>query len=163
MISKTQGWRLIRRVLPNVLALGIVFLFGGVLIEIVGESAFEIYRILWNSTFGSFDDFGYVLFNATRLIFTGLAVTIGFKGGLFNIGCEGQLYVAAFVAAWMGCHFNLSAVLLIPLCLFSAMVAGKGALDIEILTSVPRELFLIIQAFLILLLICTRRFSRETA
>ncbi len=63
MISKTQGWRLIRRVLPNVLAVGIVFLLGGVLIEIAGESAFEIYRILWNSTFGSLDDFGYVLFN----------------------------------------------------------------------------------------------------
>ena len=125
-IFKTYGWRLIRRVLPPVLALGIVFLFGGVLIEIAGESAFEIYRILWSSTFGSLDDFGYVLFNATPLIFTGLAVAIGFKGGLFNIGCEGQLYVAAFVAAWMGFHFNLSAVLLIPLCLFSAMVAGMS-------------------------------------
>ena len=64
-IFKTYGWRLIRRVLPTVLALGIVFLFGGVLIEIAGESAFEIYRILWSSTFGSLDDFGYVLFNAT--------------------------------------------------------------------------------------------------
>ena len=50
--------------------------------------------------------------------------------------------------------------------LFAAILFGalnKGALDIEILTSVPRELFLIIQAFLILLLICTRKFSRETA
>ena len=99
-ISKTQGWRLIRRVLPNVLALGIVFLFGGVLIEIVGERAFEIYRILWNSTFGSFDDFGYVLFNATPLIFTDWQLQSVSRGRLFNIGCEGQLYVAT----WMGFH-----------------------------------------------------------
>lgn len=50
---------------------------------------------------------------------------MGFKGGLFNIGCEGQLYVAGFAAAWVGFHFNWGAGwLLIPACLVSAMLAG---------------------------------------
>jgi general nucleoside transport system permease protein len=126
MISKLQALSSIRRGLQTVLALGSVFFLGGILMEILGESALEIYRILWRSTFGSLDDFGYVLFNATPLIFTGLAVAIGFRGGLFNIGGEGQLYVAGFVAAWMGFHFELPAVLLIPLCLVSALAAGVG-------------------------------------
>ncbi|MBI1922672.1 ABC transporter permease, partial [Candidatus Poribacteria bacterium] len=75
-----------RHILPNVLALFLVFLLGGVLIWVLGENPVEVYLILWSSVFGSIDDFGYVLFNATPLIFTGLAVTIGFKCGLFNVG-----------------------------------------------------------------------------
>ena len=40
-----------------------------------------------------------MLFKATPLIFTGLAVAIGFRAGLFNIGVEGQLYLGGFAAA----------------------------------------------------------------
>src|SRR4051812_36407944 len=38
------------------------------------------------------------LLAATPLIFTGLAVALGFQSGLFNIGAEGQLYVGAMFA-----------------------------------------------------------------
>ncbi len=114
-----------RHLLPNLLALCAVFLLGGVLIWFVGERPFEVYRTFWWSAFGSLNDFGYVLFNATPLIFTGLAVMIGFKCGLFNIGCEGQLYVAGFAAAWVGFHIDwTTAWLIIPACFVSAMLAG---------------------------------------
>ena len=113
------------RVLPSLLALCTAFLLGGVLILLFGENPFEVYGLLWQSIFGSFDDFGYVLFNATPLIFTGLAVMLGFKGGLFNIGCEGQLYLAGFAAAWMGFHLNWGGGwLIIPACIISAILAG---------------------------------------
>jgi ABC-type uncharacterized transport system permease subunit len=39
---------------------------------------------------------------ATPLIFTGLAVALGFRSGLFNIGAEGQLYLGALIAAFVG-------------------------------------------------------------
>jgi simple sugar transport system permease protein len=42
------------------------------------------------------------LLAATPLIFTGLAVALGFRSGLFNIGAEGQLYLGALVAAFVG-------------------------------------------------------------
>jgi len=114
-----------RHILPNVLALFLVFLLGGILIWVLGENPVAVYLILWSSVFGSMDDFGYVLFNATPLIFTGLAVAIGFKCGLFNIGCEGQLYVAGFAAAYVGIHLNwTSSWLLAPVCVASAMLAG---------------------------------------
>ena len=89
-----------------------------------GQNALEFYSIIFSSGFSSFDEFGYVLFNATPLVFTGLAVAIGYKSGLFNIGCEGQLYVAAFATAWIGMHLNLPALLLVPLCIAAAIVAG---------------------------------------
>ncbi len=113
------------RLLPTVFALCAAFLLGGVLILFFGEQPFEVYGLLWQSVCGSFDDFGYVLFNATPLIFTGLAVMLGFKGGLFNIGCEGQLYLAGFAAAWVGFHLNWGGGwIIIPACLVSATLAG---------------------------------------
>ena len=113
------------RLLPTVFALCTAFLLGSVLILCFGAGPFKVYGLLWQSIFGSLDDFAYVLFNATPLIFTGLAVMLGFKGGLFNIGCEGQLYLAGFAAAWVGFHLNWGGGwLIIPACLVSAIVAG---------------------------------------
>lgn len=42
------------------------------------------------------------LLSATPLIFTGLAVALGFRSGLFNIGAEGQLYMGAMFATYVG-------------------------------------------------------------
>jgi simple sugar transport system permease protein len=71
------------------------------------------------------DGIGYTLFYATPLIFTGLAVAVAFRCGLLNIGAEGQLYVAAFVTAWVGITFaNLPGWVLIPLACVAAMLAG---------------------------------------
>ncbi len=89
-----------------------------------GQNPWEFYTTIFISGFSSFDEVGSVLFNATPLVFTGLAVAIGYKGGLFNIGCEGQLYVAAFAATWIGMHLNLPSVLLVPLCIGTAMITG---------------------------------------
>ena len=61
---------------------------------------------MFGSAFSWPDGIGYTLFNATPLIFTGLAVAVAFRCGLLNIGAEGQLYVAAFAAAWVGIKFG---------------------------------------------------------
>jgi simple sugar transport system permease protein len=42
------------------------------------------------------------LLAATPLVFTGLAVALGFQSGLFNIGAEGQLYVGAAFGTFVG-------------------------------------------------------------
>lgn len=62
---------------------------------------------------------------ATPYIFTGLAVAVGFKGGLFNIGVEGQLFAGAIASAWVG--FNIEGLpwfLHLPLALIAGMLAG---------------------------------------
>lgn len=110
--------------MPPIIAICGFFLLCGIVLILRGQNAFEFYRTIYISGFSSFDEFGNVLFNATPLIFTGLAVAIGYKAGLFNIGCEGQLYVAAFTAALVGIHLNLPSFLLIPFCISVAMVAG---------------------------------------
>jgi general nucleoside transport system permease protein len=60
-------------------------------------------------------------------IIAGLAVTVGFKAGLFNIGAEGQLYAGSIFAVWFGFtepFTSLPAFLLIPLILAAGVVGG---------------------------------------
>lgn len=62
---------------------------------IVGENPIHILSIILKSSFGSAYDLGLTLFYTTSLIFAGLSVSVAFKGGLFNIGAEGQLSMSA--------------------------------------------------------------------
>src|SRR5215213_4316477 len=117
--------KLARELLFPLIAVVAAFIVGGILILIVGDNPFEAYGLLLGSALSWPDGIGYTLFHATPLIFTGLAVLVGFRCGLFNIGAEGQLYIAAFATAWAGITFaNLTPWLLIPLCFAAAILSG---------------------------------------
>jgi len=129
--------KILREILSPLIAVLAAFVVGGIIILLIGDNPFETYRLLLANSFGSAKDVGYTLFYATPLIFTGLAVAVAFRCGLLNIGAEGQLYVAAFACAWVGITFggvtvkdaswswaSLPAVLLVPLCILAAIVAG---------------------------------------
>src|SRR2546428_8826632 len=107
------------------LAVITAFVIGGILVLIIGDDPIQTYNLLLGSALSWPDGIGYTLFYATPLIFTGLAVLVAFRCGLLNIGCEGQLYVAAFATAWVGITYaRLSAWLLLPLCFLAAVCAG---------------------------------------
>src|SRR6185295_5877350 len=117
--------KLARELLFPLVAVVAAFIVGGILILIVGDSPFVAYRLLLGSALSWPDGIGYTLFQATPLIFTGLAVLVGFRCGLFNIGAEGQLYIAAFATAWVGITLaGWSSWLLIPLCFAAAILSG---------------------------------------
>lgn len=101
------------------------FAVGALVVLFIGDSPIETYRLLLGSAFSWPDGIGYTLFFATPLIFTGLAVAVALRGGLLNIGAEGQLYVAAFATAWAGVTFSpLPSAVLIPLCCIAGIGAG---------------------------------------
>jgi simple sugar transport system permease protein len=115
----------IRAILVPVIAIAIGFCVGAIVVKMAGESPVETFALLFGSAFGSLNGIAYTLFYATPLIFTGLAVAVGFRGGLFNIGAEGQLILAAFAAAWAGIALPfLPAWILVPICLLVAMAVG---------------------------------------
>lgn len=65
------------------------------------------------------------LIATTPYIFTSLAVALGFKAGMFNIGVEGQFYIGALVGAWAGYAFTgLPAIVHLPLTLSAAALSG---------------------------------------
>jgi len=92
---------------------------------VAGENPLHVLEVLVKGALGSRYDLGMTLFYMTPLLFTGLAVSVAFRAGLFNIGAEGQLTVGALAAAWVGIRFSeLPTVLAWPLAGVSAAVAG---------------------------------------
>jgi ABC-type uncharacterized transport system permease subunit len=62
---------------------------------------------------------------STPYIFAGLAVAVGFRGGLFNIGAEGQLFVAGLASVYVGYAITgLPWFLHLPLALLAGIAAG---------------------------------------
>ncbi len=65
------------------------------------------------------------LLSATPFIFAGLSVALGFRVGLFNIGAEGQLFIGATTAAFVGYSLTgLPAIVHIPLALLAGAIGG---------------------------------------
>jgi len=65
------------------------------------------------------------ILNATPLIFTGLSVALGFRSGLFNIGAEGQLYVGAIFATFVGFSITgLPIYVHLPLAVLAGFLGG---------------------------------------
>lgn len=112
-------------ILSPVLAVVAAFFVGGIFILIIGQNPFFIYGKLFSGTLGNPYGIAQVLFKATPLIFTGLAVAFAFRAGLFNIGAEGQLYIGAFLTAYLGFTLvDLPGFILIPLCILGGMIGG---------------------------------------
>jgi simple sugar transport system permease protein len=107
------------------LAVALSLAVGALFILAIGEDPLAIYALMLRESLGTGYGIGQTLFKATPLIFTGLAVALGFRAGLFNIGVEGQLYLGGFAAALAGAALaGLPAVLLLPLALLAAAAAG---------------------------------------
>ena len=63
---------------------------------------------------------------ATQLYLAGIAVAIGFRMNLFNIGVEGQYVLAAMLAAAAGGAVNLPPILHVTLIMVVAMAVGSS-------------------------------------
>ncbi|HUP64125.1 MAG TPA: ABC transporter permease [Thermoanaerobaculia bacterium] len=117
--------RRLRALAVPLLAILAAFLLGAVIVILIKDDPVETYRLMIGSALSWPDGIGYTLFYATPLIFTGLAVALALHAGLLNIGAEGQLYVGAFAAAWVGISLaGLPGWILIPLAMLAAMLAG---------------------------------------
>lgn len=67
-----------------------------------GYNPIDAYSAMLDGAFGSANSIANTLAKSTPLILVGLACAFSNKGGIFNIGGEGQLYMGAFFAAVAG-------------------------------------------------------------
>jgi ABC-type uncharacterized transport system permease subunit len=98
------------------------------LVWVYGESPSAITSQLVAGTWGMPYGVGQVLYKATPLLLTGVAVDLALRAGLFNIGAEGQLAVAGLAVATVGASLPEStpAWLALPAVLGVALVAGAA-------------------------------------
>jgi simple sugar transport system permease protein len=113
-------------ILPPLVALLLAVVVGDLLILTFGQSPGAVYKLLLEGTWGNAYGFGQVLYKATTLVFTGLAVGLGLRAGLFNIGAESQLAAGGFAAALVGLLLpaGIPALLCLPLYLLAAALGG---------------------------------------
>jgi len=122
--AKLPGWA--DYGLIPVINLLVAFLVAGVVVILVGENPLEAAVVLIEGAFGSGQNIAYTLFYATNFIFTGLAVAVAFHCGLFNIGGEGQAYIAGLGIALVCLAFDavLPWWLTFPLAIVAAAAFG---------------------------------------
>ena len=112
------------------LAILTAIVLGGVIIAVVRGNPFLAYRGLIQGSFGSAKALSETAVWATPYILGGLAVALAFKGGLFNIGAEGQLALGATFSAligyalpeWLG--FDLPLIIHLPLTFLIGVASG---------------------------------------
>lgn len=116
-----------RQLAPPLVAVIVALAVGALFILSVGQDPGAVYGAMLAGVFGSAYGWGQVLFKATPLVFTGLAVALGFRAGLFNIGAEGQAYVASFAIGWAGAALaGVPGPLLLILLIGVGMAAGAA-------------------------------------
>jgi simple sugar transport system permease protein len=109
------------------LNLAVALIIAGFVVVIIGENPFKAMGILLNGAVGSLKGWGYLLYYATNFTFTGLAVAVAFHAGLFNIGGEGQVYIAGLGAAIVGLSLGfLPLFITLPLAVVACMMFGAG-------------------------------------
>lgn len=118
-------WRLIRMPL---LAILLAFVIGGLVIWFTSGSLTSVadaYTGLVRGAFIKQRGFSETLVATIPYIFLSLAVAVGFKTGLFNIGVEGQFTIGSICAAWAGVAFSsLPTIIHLPLVLLIGALGG---------------------------------------
>lgn len=121
--------RLAKRFGPNVIApllAGAIAIVVSALTLVAGgynpfRAFAEIGKVLWQ-----FDSLILITNRAAWYYVAGVAVAIGFKMGLFNIGADGQYRLGALFAAYFGAQVSLPKVIHIPFVIIIAVTVGAA-------------------------------------
>ncbi len=125
-LTTATDWK--TALLVPALAVFTALVIGGVIIMLTGYSLSETlaaYRALLEGSVGSLRAISQTLTEATPLVFTGLAVALAFRAGLFNIGGEGQLLMGGMLAVLAGFTFTgLPLIIHLPLAIVCGAIGG---------------------------------------
>ena len=123
--SRNSRFGLIFAALLPLLATLAALAVGAVMLFLLGANPVEAYGALLQGAFGSTNALADTLVKATPLLLVGLGICIAFRGGVINIGGEGQLVVGAVSATLVGLSFpGASGWVIIPLALLTGFLAG---------------------------------------
>lgn len=81
-------------ILLPLLNLALAFIVSGLVVLAIGQDPLAALNAIVTGAFGNGYNIGYTLYYSTNFIFTGLAVAVAAHAGLFNIGGNGQAYIA---------------------------------------------------------------------
>jgi ABC-type uncharacterized transport system permease subunit len=98
----------------------------GLLVAALGYDALAVYRAIWRGAFEDSYSFAEVLLQATPLILVGSGLAVAFRGSVWNIGAEGQIYMGTIAASVVALYVSLPGWQHLPLVLLTGVIAGAG-------------------------------------
>jgi simple sugar transport system permease protein len=123
-MKKFDRERVLLAVAGPVIALVSAILLTSVVLIASGKNPFEPYRLMLQQA--AYSDVQVLIINQASMYYlAALAVAIGFRMNLFNIGVDGQYRLAAMMTAVAGANLALPGFLQIPVLLIVAI--GTGA------------------------------------
>jgi ABC-type uncharacterized transport system permease subunit len=102
----------------------LAFVVGGLLVVIAGGRPVEAFRSMFSGSLGSSFSIGQLLVTTTPLLIIGLGLGLAFRGRVYNIGAEGQLFVGALAGGTLLLEVHGSAELMIGLAMVAGIVGG---------------------------------------
>ncbi|HYG93682.1 MAG TPA: ABC transporter permease [Nocardioides sp.] len=103
---------------------GSFLVYLGDFVRYSAEAVWDAYTALLRGAFGSGSAWERTLERSAPLICAGLGVALAFRAGLFNIGAQGQMLVAAIAAGYVGFTYDLPPVVHLVAAVLAALVAG---------------------------------------
>jgi ABC-type uncharacterized transport system permease subunit len=113
-----------RAAISRLCGLVAAFAIIGLALEISGRPAFSLARDSIHATFGSRIGLEYTALLATPILLDAVAVAIGLRMRIWNIGVEGQFYMGAWAAAGIGIHVHAPRPVLLLLMALAGMAGG---------------------------------------
>lgn len=99
-MQRREQWKqTMSDLIVSVAAIILSFAVSALIMLLAGYDPLQAFSAMLDGAFGSLNSIANTLAKSTPLIFVGLACAFSNKGGIFNIGGEGQLYMGAFTAA----------------------------------------------------------------
>ncbi|MEU1463943.1 ABC transporter permease [Streptomyces sp. NPDC005727] len=123
LTSRIDKERLLLGIAAPLLAIVAALVVTTLVILATGKNPGDAFSDMVTYGFAS-DSQVYILNKATTYYLAGVAVAIGFRMNLFNIGVDGQYRLAAFIAAVLGGALTVPGWIAIPLIIICAMATG---------------------------------------
>ena len=121
------GWRrwLLSAVLVPLVSVICGFAVGAIAIVAAGADPLMAYSALFAGAFTNHNALAETLVSTTPYVLLGLAVAIGFRAGLFNIGAEGQFYIGSLSGVFVAYSIRgLPGIVEVPLAMIAGMLGG---------------------------------------
>jgi ABC-type uncharacterized transport system permease subunit len=117
---------LTRTIVGQVIAILFAILLGSIIIILIDESPVRVFSTLMRGAFGDMSRVAGTLLQTTPILICGIAACIALRGGIFNVGVEGQLFMGGFAAALVGFAMPLPPIIHMLVGIAAAIIAGAA-------------------------------------
>jgi ABC-type uncharacterized transport system permease subunit len=134
-------WKTFSSILTPIIGILIGLILTSFLLIWQGVNPIEAYKAMIVGALGNKSALGFTLLEFIPYAFSGLAITLAYRGGMFNIGVEGQIYIGALFSTWIAVSLpDAPKFILLPLSLLGGVLAAGAYAYIPAVLKAKRDM-----------------------